>query len=95
MAALSVLGDWLEDSGLTSALIQANIASPGVVNSFLKGSNVKRTRCAHQVTAASLYSLLTQAYDQYKQTETLEEVPSFSDWCKGKTQSSHNFISGT
>ena len=64
MAALSVLGDWLEDSGWTSALIQVNIASPGVVNSFLKGSNVKRTRRAHQVTAASLYSLLTQAYDQ-------------------------------
>ena len=71
MAALSVLGNWLEDSGWTSALVQANIASPGVVNSFVKGSNVKRTRRAHQVTAAALYSLLTQAYDDYKQTETL------------------------
>lgn len=47
MATLSVLGNWLEDSGWTSALVQANIASPGVVNSFVKGSNVKRTRRAH------------------------------------------------
>ena len=71
MAALSVLGNWLEDSGWTSAFVQANIASPGIVNSFVKGSNVKRTRGAHQVTAAALHSLLTQAYDEYKQTETL------------------------
>jgi len=91
MAALSILGNWLEDSGWTSALVQANIASPGVVNSFAKGSYVKPTRTAHQVSAAALYSLLTQAYDEYKQTETLEEVLSFSDWCRKKTQASLQF----
>jgi len=39
MAALSVLGNWLENGGWISALVQANNASPGVVNSFVKGSN--------------------------------------------------------
>lgn len=91
MAALLVLGHWLEDSRWSSALMQANIVSPGVVNSFLKSSNVKRTWRADQVTAAALYSLLRQAYDEYKQTETLEEVLSFSDWCKRKTQASPQF----
>lgn len=43
------------------------------------------------MTAAALYSLLTQAYDEYKQTETLEEVLSFSDWCRTKTQASPQF----
>ena len=102
MAALSVLGNWLEDSRWTSPLVQANIASPGQVDSFVKGSNVKRTRRAHQVTEAALYSLLRQAYDEYKQTETLEEALSFSDWCRRKTQalpqfhvSVHNITVGT
>lgn len=90
MAALSILETWLEDSGWTSTLVQANIASPRVVNSFVKGSNVKRTQHAHQVTAAVLHSLLTQTYDEYKQTEALE-VLSFSDWCRGMTQALPQF----
>lgn len=63
MAALSVLGNWLEDSGWTSAFVQANIAPPGAENSFVKSS--------------PLYSLLTKAYNGYKKTETLEETHKF------------------
>ena len=48
MAVLSVLGDWLADSGWVGALVEAEIASAGVADSFLKGSNVKRTRNAHR-----------------------------------------------
>lgn len=54
----------LSDSGWTRSLVEANIASPGVVNSFVKGSSVKTTWRAHQVTPAALYSFLTQAYDE-------------------------------
>jgi hypothetical protein len=36
MAALQILGDWLEDSGWTSSMAEANIASSGMVNSFIK-----------------------------------------------------------
>ena len=56
MATLSVLGDWLEDSGRINALVQLNIASAGVANSFLKAFHVKRTRHAHHVTASTLYT---------------------------------------
>ena len=58
MAALNVIGDWLEDSGWVEALVQAKVASAGTAQSFLKASHVTRTRHAHQVTANILYILL-------------------------------------
>ncbi len=59
MATLKLLGDWLEDSGWTNALVvQADIAHSGTANSFIHASHGTKTRHAHQVTAASLYILL-------------------------------------
>ena len=58
MAALSIIGGWLEDSGWASAITKANIASAGKAQSFLNGTHVSRTRHAHQVTASSLYILM-------------------------------------
>ncbi len=58
MAIMKCLGDWLQESGWTNALVQANIASPGKADAFLKASHVTWTRHAHQVTACCLYSLL-------------------------------------
>jgi hypothetical protein len=52
IAALQILGDWLEDSGWTSSMAEANIASSGVVKYFMKATNDKRNRLAHQVTSA-------------------------------------------
>ena len=48
---LPLLGDWLDDSGWVNALVQADIASPGVAESFIRGSHVTKTRHAHQITA--------------------------------------------
>ena len=56
MTALRTIGDWLEESGWTSALVEAGIASPDTADSFLKASHLTRTRHA-QVTASSLYIL--------------------------------------
>ncbi|CAB4002221.1 Hypothetical predicted protein [Paramuricea clavata] len=61
MVALKMLGDWLEDSRWTSALVEAGIANPGMANSFAKALNVKRARCAHQLTASALYALLNKS----------------------------------
>ena len=58
MAALKVLGDWLDESSWIEALVQANVASAGTAESFLKASHIKRTRLAHEVTASSLHILL-------------------------------------
>lgn len=54
MAALKTLGNLLEGSGWTGALVQAGITTPGTADSFLNASHVTRTRRAHQVTASSL-----------------------------------------
>ena len=41
-----MLGDWLEGSGWTS-LVQADVVSAGVADSFIKASQVMKTRHAH------------------------------------------------
>ena len=57
MTALKTLGDWLQGSGWTQALVQAEITTAGTADSFLRAAHVTRTRRAHQVTAAALYIL--------------------------------------
>lgn len=94
MAMLKLLGDWLEDSGWTNALVQANIASSGTANSFINASHVTKTRHAHQVTAASLYALLQQAYSEDGMSDDLDIVqprPSFDEWCMQRANTSVHF----
>ena len=79
MAILSVLGDWLEDSGWVNAVVEANIATAGVAKSILKASNVKRTRHAHHVTVSTLYCLLLIAYNLAKENGIIEDTVSIQD----------------
>lgn len=44
MALWSLLGDMLDGSGWTAALVEANVASSGVADSFLKVTHLTRTR---------------------------------------------------
>jgi hypothetical protein len=44
MALWNTLGDLLESSGWTTALLEAEVASSGVADSFLKASHLTRTR---------------------------------------------------
>ena len=62
MALWRTLGDVLEGSGWTTALIEAEIASPGIVDSFLNVSHLAQTRHAHQVTVIALQKLQQEAY---------------------------------
>lgn len=64
MVILKFLRDWMEDSGWTNALIQADIASSGTAKSFIHPSHVTKTRNAHHVTDASLYTLFQQGYSE-------------------------------
>ena len=59
-----MIGDVLEGSGWVDALIESGLGSPGVVESFLSLSHVKRTRYAHEVTTCTLCSLLRQVYQE-------------------------------
>jgi len=47
----------LKESGWTSALVQAGIATTGTADSFLKVSHLTRPKHAHQVTALALAKL--------------------------------------
>lgn len=89
MAAFRVVGDWLQKSGWTNVLVNADVASPGKADSFLKSSQVTRTRYAHQVTAASLHMLMKQAYeDDLKASEQEED---FYSWCERRRNESPQF----
>ena len=68
--------------------MQAEIASSGTADSFIKAAHVTKTRHAHEVTAACLYALIQRAYTDYSisvgpnQNGTDEEVAlSFQEWC--------------
>ena len=62
--------------------MEANAASSGIADSFLKASHVKRTRRAHQVTACALHILLQKAYTQYCTMLPEESEPaSVENWC--------------
>lgn len=92
MTALKVLGDLLEKSGWTNALVLSGLSSMGTAESYLKASHVTRTRRAHQVTASSLYILLNQAYGNYvaKRAENESLLP-FEDWCNKRSNDSPQF----
>ena len=65
MAALKTLGDRLRGSRWVQALVQADIATPGTVDFFLRAAHFTRTRRAHQITATSLHILQHRAYERH------------------------------
>ena len=64
MALWKTLGDVLEGSGWTTALTEADVASSGMVDSFLNVAHLARTKHAHQGTIIALQKLQQEAYLQ-------------------------------
>ena len=65
-----------------NALIDADVATPGTAESFLKVSHLAKTRRAHEITAAALYVLQQSAYDHYKAALPTSKAPlGFNAWC--------------
>ena len=92
LLVLDVLGDLLTESGWTDALIQANIASAGKADSFLKAAHITCTRHAHQVTACGLYILLHLSYNEYSEANDQEDTHlDFSEWCIQKCEECPQF----
>ena len=89
-AFLKVNGQWLENSGWTAALVDANVATPGTAESFIKVSSITRTQRAHQVTASTLFILLQRAYKRYANGMT-EDVLTFDEWCTSKVSTVPQF----
>lgn len=80
MNLLRMLGDWMDGSGWTSALVLADIATQGRADGIIKASHVTRTRYAHQVTAASLHILLQSAYKRHTDDSSPGEELSYEEW---------------
>ena len=51
-----------------SVICTVGIVSSGVADSMIKAVHLRKTRHAHQVTAAALYVLVHESYGQYKET---------------------------
>ena len=91
LAALKTAGDWLAGSGWVEALVQADIASAGTADSFLRAAHVARTRHAHQVTAAALNILQHHTYDDYARAADKDQQLSFKEWCQRRTKECPQF----
>ena len=59
-----MIGSWRNGSGWVEIVEESGVSMFGKAESFLKDSHMKRSRYAHQVTACSLYHLLTEAYTE-------------------------------
>ena len=91
-AALSTVGDCLKGSGWASALVQADVTTPGTADSCLMVSHITRTRRAHQITLTSLFILKKRAYENYRLTlEENKVAVSFEIWCKERASRSPHF----
>ena len=64
MAFINVIGDWLDGSGWCEVFNKANISTPGRVENFLKGSHVKRSRYAHQISLSALHGMAHGLFQQ-------------------------------
>ena len=92
MAAFKILGNLLDGSGWTEALVQAGVAAAETVDSFLKAFHLTRTRHTYQVIASSLYLLLEDAYtDYYKKLGNGSSKISLEKWCMERANSCPQF----
>ena len=91
LASLRSIGTLPQDSGWTSAICEANVASSGTAESFLTASSITRTRQAHQITACSLYNLMKKAHQDYCTAEPGSPPLGFEDWCVQRRRASPQF----
>ncbi|KAL9965395.1 hypothetical protein ACROYT_G029193 [Oculina patagonica] len=87
MALLKALGDFSDGSNWMSALVQAEIATVGTSNSFLKAVHVKETALAHQIIACALYRLQQASYFEWPECSGT----SFEEWCEQRALQSPQF----
>ena len=60
---LAAIRNRFEESGWTNALVQGEVTTPGIADSFLKATHASRTGHAHQVTAAALDIQMHKAHE--------------------------------
>ena len=86
-AYLILIGDWLQDSGWTGALVPSEVTTASKAESMIKASHVMRTMHVHQVTACCLYMLQQQSHAAYKSAlPTNEDVKEFKVRCEDESR---------
>ena len=78
MVMLGCLGDLLEDSGWTVALLNSEITSPGN-DAFLTCHDVAKTKYLQQVTVLALHQLMVPSYDKYIKSKSSTDPPNFGE----------------
>ena len=92
MAAFRTIGDWLEDSGWMSALVEADITSPGTADSFLKHPTWRECSSGYSWQFVHLHEHMvwqiqrgfdckwsTRAFDIWR-NRCIQERPQFQYW---------------
>ena len=77
ISILNLIGNWLDGSGCVDVFKKEFINTPGRVESFLQGTNVKRSRYAHQLSLASLLRLARDSFDEKTENLTYDEWKKF------------------
>ena len=67
----------------------ADIASSGTANSFIRARHITKTSHAHQVKAASLFTLLQQAYNGDDAIKP--DSPPLEEWCTRRAKDCVHF----
>ncbi|MES9884863.1 MAG: hypothetical protein ABW185_28795, partial [Sedimenticola sp.] len=80
MALWNMAGDYLQGSGWTAAVVEAEIATSGIANGFLKAAHLTRTRHAHQVSVVALSVLQQRAFQISNRANGIDET--FETWRK-------------
>ena len=88
-ALWTALGKILNGSGWTEILTEAEIATSGTVDSFLKSSHVTRTRHVHQISALTLSKLQKDAF--LGENAGLLDEEKFEKWRVTMTETSPTF----
>jgi hypothetical protein len=66
-----------------AVMTTANVTTERRTDNLEKGHDTSRSQWTHQVTAASLFHLMKQAYAAYQQvTDVVDERLSFKEWHK-------------
>ena len=84
MTAFRLLGNWLDSSGWTTAIINIGVAAGGTADSLLAVSHLGKTKYAHEVTAVELLVPMDRAYQEYVSSTPVDKVKEISAWCEGQ-----------
>ena len=69
ITVLRTIGCYVEDSGLDTCWLEADIYGPATIKQILEGNHVKRGEAAHLVTLQALFALYQKAFIQSSQTD--------------------------